>query len=109
MYKPKAREEYISLCKYYDGTDESCERGGSDGMFAFYERCWVQLHYSNVEELRIILSDYKKHGLGHLSDGDGVPITFKALLWSRYCHWSGYAEDDENFKVFYRTEYLKCK
>ena len=26
---------------------------------------------------------------------------------SRYCHWSGYPNDDENFKVFYREEYLK--
>jgi hypothetical protein len=47
------------------------------------------------------------HKLGHFNDGDGVPITLKALLWSRYCHWSGYPTDDENFKVFYREEYLK--
>lgn len=104
-YKPKSIEEYISQCKYYDGTDASCE--GENGMFAFYEKCWVQMHYPDAEELKLILSDYKQHGLGHFSDGDGVPITFKALLWSRFCHWSGYPEDDENFKSFYISQYLK--
>jgi hypothetical protein len=105
MYKPKSREEYISQCRYYDGTEQ--EWTGQEGMFAFYECCWVDMHYPDAKELREILSDYKLHKLGHFNDGDGVPITLKALLWSRYCHWSGYPNDDENFKVFYREEYLK--
>ena len=106
MYIPKPREEYISMCRYYDGTEK--EWTGQEGrMFAFYEQCWVDMHYPNANELKAILSDYKLHKLGHFNDGDGVPITLKALLWSRYCHWNGYAEDDENFKVFYKEEYLK--
>ena len=105
MYVPKSREEYISMCRYYDGTEESLE--GNDSMFASYEKYWVEMHYTNVNILKEVLYGYKLHGLGRFSHNDGVPITLKALLWSRFSHWNGYPDDAENFKVFYQEEYLK--
>lgn len=105
MYKPKSREEYIALCRYYDGK-EVCPEGFDSSLWD-YERIWVEEHFTDggLEVIRQRIDYYKSCGLGSFMSDDGTPIAIKALLWNRYEHWTGY--DKEDFKKWYKRSYLK--
>ena len=108
-YTPQPREYYISKCRYYNG-DDSSDIPAEDKLLADYEECWVRSHYKeeDLEYLRECLKDYKAFGLGHFNESsDGVPITLKALLWSRWMHWGDGYGTPTGFIRWFRREYLK--
>ena len=109
MYQPKSREEYIALCRYYKGEPMDEDALGADYGLACYERCWVEQHYSadGIHDLKCLIHDYKKFGLGYFNPNDGAPIALKALIWSRYMHWGSGHETPETFKLWWREYYLK--
>jgi hypothetical protein len=82
-------------------------------IFWDYERIWVQKHFlkdgedmkSNEKFFKDLIRYYKKQGLGHFNDKDGIPISFKAMLLNQYEHWTGGTAD--GFMEWYRDQYLK--
>jgi len=113
VYTPRSREYYISKCMYYNGDssleDDGCESDGRNAMVVDYERVWVDEHFTEdgIETLRENLEGYKEYGLEHFNEDDGVPVTLKALLWSRFMHWSSGHETAEDFMAWYREWYLR--
>lgn len=114
-YNYKSFREYIEKCRYYNGEFEIpmwVKEIGKE-IFWDYERIWVQKHFlkdgetikSNEKFFKDLIRYYKKQGLGHFNDKDGVPISFKAMLLDRYEHWEGGTPD--GFKDWYREQYLK--
>ena len=83
---------------------------GQDQVLAFYERCWVDKHYTEngIDELKCLIKDYKQFGLGHFNPPhDRAPIALKALIWSRFMHWGSGYETPESFQEWWREYYLK--
>ena len=114
-YNYKTFQDYLDKCRYYNGEYEAPERIkeiGKELMWG-YERIWVERHFSNnskdVKSNEKFFKDkiryYKKQGLGHFNDKDGVPISFKAMLLNRYEYWS--QGTVEGFKEWYKEQYLK--
>ena len=103
-YKPQPREYYISKCRYYDGTEES----SLSHFCAGYEQFWVDLHFKEggIYELKGNIKEYKAFGLGHFNHDDGIPISLKALIWTRYMHWGSGCETPETFGKWWRQFYL---
>lgn len=103
--------ELLKYCRYYKGEDEDPQEGNNsrDSMFWLYEKLWVEheeLHGDNPFNT----IEYIRSGLEKFSEGDGVPITLKALLFDRHSHWSGsYGADEDRklFKMWYYEYYLK--
>lgn len=57
-----------------------------------------------------MLDEYISAGLSEFNMMDDTPITLKALLFNRYCHWCGgygLIEDAKAFKKFYLNSYKK--
>lgn len=104
MYKPKTKEEYISLCRYYRG--EECCPDGVNNLFWDYEQLWVEKHFEvgGVEFLQDLIKGYKAVGLGSYMVDDGTPIAIKAILWCRYEHWT--EGTPGGFRGWYKREYL---
>ena len=106
----------IELCRYYKGEEDNAFEGKDQNksMFWFYERAWVNFMAKTADRnengrfannlISEYLTEYTLKGLTNFSFNDGVPITFKALLFNRYQHWS--MGDAEGFKEFYIKEYL---
>ena len=114
-YNYKSFREYLDKCRYYNGEFEIpmwVKEIGKE-IFWDYERIWVQKHFlkdgetikSNEKFFKDLIRYYKKQGLGHFNDRDGVPISFKAMLLNRYEHWEGGTPD--GFKDWYREQYMK--
>lgn len=82
MYQPKSREEYIAQCRYYKGELIDEKALGEDALLASYERYWVESHYTadGIHNLKCLIKDYKKFGLGYFNPHDGAPIALKALI-----------------------------
>ena len=107
---------YISKCWYYTGDDDfDAKSQGVDSMFAFYEKGWVGEKLGNkvVKEdtIHTWLMDGDVDWLKNFNVNDGVPVSIKALLWNRHQHWCGgynpHEIEIENFKQWYKKEYLK--
>ena len=98
----------LEYCRYYKGEDECPEDISKDenGSSWFYEKLWVQSDDFR-DEKGYNTTGYIDYGLKDFNVDDGVPITLKALLFNRYCHWSGgYGNDVEGFKKWYKKYYL---
>ena len=52
-----------------------------------YEECWVRFHFNENDYLKNETMSYIKEGLGDFCAEDGVPISMKAILYNRFCHW----------------------
>lgn len=114
-YNYKSFQDYLDKCRYYNGEHEVpmwIKEIGKELLWD-YERIWVEMHFlkktedlkSNEKFFKDKIRYYKKQGLGHFNDKDGVPISIKALLFNRYEHWTGGTVD--GFKEWYREQYLK--
>ena len=94
----------IKLCRYYKGEKESPYSDDTKSLLWFYEQGWVHSHndYSFEDEIM----EYLSVGLSDFCDDDGVPLTYKALLFNRYAK-SNYSLESavEPFKAFYREYY----
>ena len=88
---------YLAHCFYYGkNVPEDC--GAHVGHM--YEECWVRFHFDDSDYLLNETLFYIKEGLGHFRADDGVPISMKAILYNRFCHW-GWAETPDTFRSWY--------
>lgn len=98
----------IKYCRYYKGEEEcpeSIKRQHNQSLW-YYEQVWATVEMHRDENGGDVLG-YIHYGLQDFNADDGTPITLKALLFNRYCHWSGgYGNDAENFKKWYLKYYL---
>lgn len=95
-------EPYLKHCFYYGkNVPEDC--GAHVGHM--YEEYWVKFHFNNDEYLLNETIHYIREGLGDFHADDGVPISMKAILFNRFCHW-GYGETPDTFRRWYeRVDY----
>lgn len=101
-------EDLIKYCRYYKGEEfcpEDISKDENESLW-YYEQLWVKRDELR-DEKGYNTTGYIDYGLKDINDDDGVPITLKALLFNRYCHWSGgYGNDVEGFKKWYKKYYL---
>ena len=95
-------EPYLKYCFYYGkNVPEDC--GAHAGHM--YEEAWVRFHFNNDDYLLNETINYIKEGLGDFHADDGVPISMKAILFNRFCHW-GWGETPDTFREWYeRVDY----
>lgn len=96
-------KEPLLYCRYYDGKTDT--QGGNVHLFAKYEKMWCEYqHTKNDAQLyRNSIAEYIYNGLMMFADYDKAPISLKALLFNRYCHWQ-YGGANE-FKYWYDNTY----
>jgi hypothetical protein len=109
--KLDTKEPLLSHCRYYKG-EQKCPKSIEDKDMANiwqYEKMWVErsdLH----DEKEYNSTEYLNYGLKDFEANDGTPLTLKALLFNRFCHWvGGYGVDDDikNFKEWYFNFYIR--
>ena len=89
---------------YYKGEKTSPFSDDTRSMLWFYEQSWTVSHknYTFEDEIR----EYLFIGLGDFNDDDGVPLTYKAVLFNRYAKGEQSMESAvEPFKEFYKKYY----
>lgn len=101
------KEELISQCRYYHGEEECPFKDQNKNMLWFYERGWMYDVLNKSETIGEYIGDYSMAGLSFFSENDGVPLSYKALLYNRYHRDSmvTIGQDAEDFKKFYNTYY----
>ena len=111
IYLPKEFYEiivapYLAHCFYYGkNVPENC--GAHVGHM--YEECWVRFHFDEYDYLLNETLYYIRNGLGDFCADDGVPISMKAILYNRFCHW-GWAETPDTFRRWYESiDYTNVK
>lgn len=88
---------YLAHCFYYGKkVPEDC--GAHVGHM--YEEHWVRFHFDDSNYLLNETLFYIKEGLADFRADDGVPISMKAILYNRFCHW-GWAETPDTFRSWY--------
>lgn len=99
------KEEKFNQCRYYHGEEKEPDNyNQNEKMFWFYEHCWIERN----DHEKDMVKEYVAYGLEHFSENDGVDISFKALLFYRYYHFSTMDHPDyKGFKEMYLKEYLK--
>lgn len=98
----------LQCCRYYDG--KTIESGTKNALLAEYEMQWIEWRKAafDSDKYRLIFDmviEYMNDGLMMFADYDKAPITLKAMLFNRYCHWN-YAGAEE-FKYWYNNTYSK--
>lgn len=95
-------EPYLKHCFYYGkNVPEDC--GAHVGHM--YEACWVYSHFKDFDDPLNETINYIREGLGDFYADDGVPISMKAILFNRFCHW-GWCETPDTFREWYeRIDY----
>lgn len=88
---------YLAHCFYY-GKNVPEDSGAHVGHL--YEENWVMFHFDDSDYLLNETLFYIKEGLGDFHANDGVPISMKAILYNRFCHW-GWAETPDTFRSWY--------
>lgn len=96
----------LTLCRYYKGEEHNPFRDQNKSMLWSYERAWVYDMLNDSDSLSSAIDDYIRVGLGLFEQFDKIPLTLKALLFSRYARTSNsIAEAVEPFKRFYKEYY----
>ena len=97
---------YLRHCFYY-GKNVPKNCGAHVGHS--YESCWVKFHFNHDDYLLNETVHYIKEGLGDFRTYDGVPLSMKAILYNRFCHW-GWGETPDTFREWYETiDYTNVK
>lgn len=101
-------KEPMQCCRYYDG--KAIESGMKNALLAEYEMLWIEwrsaaLDSGNYRLIFDMVTEYMNYGLMMFADNDKAPLSLKALLFNRYCHWN-YAGAEE-FKYWYNNTYSK--
>lgn len=97
---------YLERCFYY-GKNIPEDYGAEAGHK--YEECWVRFHFNEDDYLKNETMSYIKEGLGDFCAEDGVPISMKAILYNRFCHW-GWCETPDTFRSWYESiDYTNVK
>lgn len=105
------KEDLILFCRYYKGEKNNPyeEKYQDKASLWDYERFWIEHNFT--EDGRYLLSeyinDYTSVGLALFEMQDDTPVSLKALLFNRYCHWrsGSMIECVEPFKDFYLKYY----
>lgn len=107
MYKPKTKEEYIALCRYYRG-EERCPDADLNPFWNI-EKLWVERHFSEegLKLIRWAIKDYKSQGLEFFMADDGTPLALKAVLLAMYQGFTW--GTPESFKSWYLYGYLQIR
>ena len=93
---------YLAHCFYY-GKNVPKDCGAQVGHS--YEACWVRFHFDKDDYLLNETISYIREGLSDFCADDGVPISMKAILFNRFCHW-GWGETPDTFREWYeRIDY----
>lgn len=109
--EPPARHtNLLQYTKFYKGENtQPHDTGGDTNLLWEYEKTWVEFHDTcrGIFLLNEYIHDYDYAELMNFAERDGTPISLKALLFSRYCHWSSGSilECVHYFKKYYSTEY----
>lgn len=94
-------KEYIKTpaqrCKYYNGSNDYTSQLG------FYEQLWLE-KFGDETTLNNII-EYIYYGLMRFAEDDNTPISLKAMLFNRYCHWV--RADVDGFKQWYNEFYVR--
>ena len=98
----------LKCCRYYNGQDFS---DNEDAIFANYEKRWMEWRVSSQDQdyeyLVENISEYMSYGLLRFDEYGLTPISLKALLYNRYCHWGGWDSNTDSFKRWYYNSYCK--
>lgn len=104
-------KELTHNCHYYKGEQQNPFEGidQNKAMLWFYESVWArETSQPNSDCYASIVDEYNFAGLTDFEQGDGVPLSLKALLFNRYCKGCYSMLDAvEPFKKFYREYYIK--
>lgn len=104
------KKDLLPFCRYYKGEKERPKE--TNELFWEYEKVWVENSENPKEDSENFktvsgwLDDYLKADLAAFSNGDGVPISLKALLFNRYMHWM---QTNDGFKEWYIKQYKQEK
>lgn len=102
-FKPYSRlneSTLLKFCRYYKK-----DVPGDVSNMAQYERIWVENILQHNDRAEFYVTPEDLHELELFNPGDGVPLTLKALLFNRWCHWSSYGTFND-FKHWYLEFYL---
>lgn len=103
----------FKFCRYYNGEDSCPADLVSSGLSDLwnYERVWVsEIESGDDRSLLSIVRVLKDRGLDDFSRRDGVPLSLRALLLSRFYHQNGFIPDDcSDFKEWYLDVYLAAR
>lgn len=99
----------LQCCRYYNGQQIADDE---NAVFAEYEMRWMEWRCSTREDdyslLLSSVADYISSGLMMFDEYDNTPISLKALLFNRWCHWGGgWSGDNNGFKKWYYNNYCK--
>lgn len=95
--------EPLKCCKHFnvEHKDSEC----NNQLLNDYEVKWIE--FKSTDDGRALLIDYITeyicYGLLLFNDYDKTPLSLKALLFNRYCHWN--SADTEGFKNWYTINY----
>ncbi|MCM1035602.1 MAG: hypothetical protein NC038_07695 [Paludibacter sp.] len=103
------KSELLKQCRYYRGETENPYEGKDPDktMLWFYEMGWVSSwSRGRTDGYNEMINDYVRVGLGRFEPMDGIPVSFKALLFNRYAKTAQSMEDAvEPFKRFFKKYY----
>lgn len=116
MVFPKSHIPYLKQTRLYNGEPEGVnpyEHTPLEQLF-FYEGCWVKFHFNdNGEYIKSLEREYLHDVNADFEANDGVPMSFKALLYNRYMHWCcGPVECFKDWyvnSIYHRRNYIKWK
>jgi len=108
------KEDLLHHCRFYKGEKTNPNPEGNSALFWDYERVWIQEMTKPSMQSDFIsdcISEYVGIGLGDFEKTDDTPLSLKAVLFNRYCHWNSGSTLDcvEPFKEFYINDYIKEK
>ncbi len=86
----------MQMCKYFNGNNSDTSQ------FAFYEHIWLE---NSKEATLYNIIEYIHYGLMRFAEDDNTPLSLKAILFNRYCHWV--RADVDGFKQWYNESYIK--
>lgn len=104
-------QDPLACCRYYNGREVSdSSENGNNALFAEYEKKWmewrVSREQSDYDYMVGMVVEYINAGLMMFEEHDKAPISLKALLYNRYCHWS-FSPTSDDFKGFFFVNYCK--
>lgn len=101
------KEILINGLRYYKGESANPFSNGDKALFWDYEKKWVEMFLEDSEILYSYWGEYDNYGMRNFEPNDGVPVTLKALLFNRYCHWMGSVPfGGGDFRTWYKERYI---
>lgn len=103
-------EKLFDYCRYYKGEKTNPFKNDDERALLWdYERAWCDMQRTRDEYVNDMVNEYNVSGLTEFEPYDGTPVSLKAFLFNRYCHWNSGSTYDcvEPFKSWYKGTYTK--